>query len=501
MRIRTQALLRAAAIVALAIPDGMDHAAAIQNPNQNGFSVPTSLRIVARGPSGEPLELKSAAMFLTVWNGGDLISLPRDGSAAVLKLDQAWLCEAANDTCTLSSFEGSRLILKVDGYAPVSANVSWPGPSKRSGAPATPAANVEFSNNLRIHLEEGNLKQIAVPFRRPEKRSIRVVDDRGNATPGVRLHSHIFYNHENHLAVINGELLSEGETRADGTFEFPDVDGEVAFGFDGGHYELLPPGRADIGEFIFTPAAAITTIKIHKFEKHPLNLQINGVMANTPGFKLQVYAKNCRCSGFAQDIPAIESHGRYYFEDFYPEEFDLIGIANAAGLTVWWGDPDSVARPTVQTVTLPDDAIAVYALIDKMELEPVGGTSERVRIRGTFSTVRHDGHTSPQSGYLYFELPDGLESKYKDAAKREWTELNSYAGTNTAVGFGLRGLDDPNRFGPPPRIHKILAPAPAYPEGYPAGAGVTRLDPQTHGDIIRELRNAGLKEVTLTRQP
>ena len=90
--------------------------------------------------------------------------------------------------------------------------------------------------------------------------------------------------------------------------------------------------------------------------------------------------------------------------------------------------------PGVVTASGP---IGVYALVNKVVLEPSADKPERIRISGVFiaavetpdnSTV----YSAPQRGYLYFELPKGNE----ELARREWADLKSVAGTRQVVGFG-----------------------------------------------------------------
>ena len=88
--------------------------------------------------------------------------------------------------------------------------------------------------------------------------------------------------------------------------------------------------------------------------------------------------------------------------------------------------------------------IAVYALVDKVTMEPNPDRPERIQISGVFilSTVP-DGCGSPslpcsttyssaQKGYLYFSLP----AQGADQALREWADMRSVAGTRQVVGFG-----------------------------------------------------------------
>jgi hypothetical protein len=79
-------------------------------------------------------------------------------------------------------------------------------------------------------------------------------------------------------------------------------------------------------------------------------------------------------------------------------------------------------------------SIGIYAIIDKVVLEPDEVNPERIPIWGTFvvPVPRSSGaHQRPQRGYLYYSLPAGRE----DTVKREWLKLESVAGTGQVVGF------------------------------------------------------------------
>jgi hypothetical protein len=82
--------------------------------------------------------------------------------------------------------------------------------------------------------------------------------------------------------------------------------------------------------------------------------------------------------------------------------------------------------------------VAVYALVDKVVVEPPGTDKpERVQIWGVF-VVAKPGETNafeaPQRGYLYFKLPKDQEEQ----VRREWADLKGLAGTRQVVGFGNR---------------------------------------------------------------
>ncbi|MCU1275938.1 MAG: hypothetical protein JWO48_3369 [Bryobacterales bacterium] len=85
------------------------------------------------------------------------------------------------------------------------------------------------------------------------------------------------------------------------------------------------------------------------------------------------------------------------------------------------------------------DRVAVYALVDKVALEPNADKPERIQIWGVFAMARpndRDYYEAPQRGYLYFKAPSGKE----DLALKEWTDLKGIAGARKVVAFGNRSV-------------------------------------------------------------
>ena len=77
------------------------------------------------------------------------------------------------------------------------------------------------------------------------------------------------------------------------------------------------------------------------------------------------------------------------------------------------------------------DPVGVYALVDKVILEPNGEAAQRVQVWGAFSVANGAGETyaAPVRGYLYFTVAQGKE----DVCRREWNDLKKVAGTVQAV--------------------------------------------------------------------
>jgi hypothetical protein len=124
------------------------------------------------------------------------------------------------------------------------------------------------------------------------------------------------------------------------------------------------------------------------------------------------------------------------------------------------------------------DMTGLYALVDKVTLEPNADRPERVQIWGIFVTPvpndRND-YQPPMRGYLYFQLPDART----DLARREWADLNKTAGKRQIVGLG-------SRYELKARVRPASEP-PSAPDPYLVSAGLYRLRPDTDYAPIKSL--------------
>jgi hypothetical protein len=128
---------------------------------------------------------------------------------------------------------------------------------------------------------------------------------------------------------------------------------------------------------------------------------------------------------------------------------------------------------------LASDPVAVYALVDKVVLEPNADQPERIQVWGVFSVAQpgdRNFYQSPARGYLYLQLPAGGQ---RELAKREWLDIKSAAGKRQVLSFGTR-------FGMNPRLRK-KDEAVASPDTYSAGMGATKLRSDTDYAPIRTL--------------
>jgi hypothetical protein len=112
------------------------------------------------------------------------------------------------------------------------------------------------------------------------------------------------------------------------------------------------------------------------------------------------------------------------------------------------------------------DMVGVYAVVEKVVLEPADAAPQRIQVWGAFALAdQNSGSTygTAQRGYLYYTCPAGREA----VCRREWEDLKSVAGKDTGVGLGARYKDTG-------RIRKADE-KPASPDQYPIERGIIRL--------------------------
>ena len=156
--------------------------------------------------------------------------------------------------------------------------------------------------------------------------------------------------------------------------------------------------------------------------------------------------------------------------------------------------------------------LGIYAIVDKIVVEPSESAPERIQVWGAFAYVDQgsgQGLTvSPaKRGYMYFRM----DPSQADAIKKEWADLKAVAGTGQAIGFGrwgyigaFPGLQPDTRTSSPPYILERapnnpvtdlrVRPAsetPANAALYQTNAGIVKLsDSGGHATIVKQLKDA-----------
>jgi hypothetical protein len=82
------------------------------------------------------------------------------------------------------------------------------------------------------------------------------------------------------------------------------------------------------------------------------------------------------------------------------------------------------------------DPAGIYALVDRVELQPNEQNPERIKLWGAFCLAagRGDEYLPPAQGYMYFSLVKDHERE----CRAEWADFERVAGTGQCVAFGNR---------------------------------------------------------------
>jgi hypothetical protein len=131
----------------------------------------------------------------------------------------------------------------------------------------------------------------------------------------------------------------------------------------------------------------------------------------------------------------------------------------------------ALASPAVTLVA--SDPVGVYAVVQKVVMEPDECAPTKVQIWGAFSFAdpRTGGYGDVQKGYLYYVVPKGataaIEQNNGKICNAEWIDLKGVATTSEVVGFG-------GRRGALGRV-RAATEKPDNPDVYPLNMGVIRL--------------------------
>ena len=132
--------------------------------------------------------------------------------------------------------------------------------------------------------------------------------------------------------------------------------------------------------------------------------------------------------------------------------------------------------------------IAVYALIEKVVLEPNESAPQRAQIWGAFSLWNERGasYSPAQRGYLYYRM-DTCIADIEKTTRDMWSDLKKKAGSGQAVGFGGRWLPA-DASGMRARIRKSTD-KPESPDSFSLGNPVVALG-SSQADITAKLKAA-----------
>src|SRR5262249_3952002 len=132
---------------------------------------------------------------------------------------------------------------------------------------------------------------------------------------------------------------------------------------------------------------------------------------------------------------------------------------------------------TVSATAQASDPVGVYALIDKVVLEPNANAPERIQGWGAFQLAQGRGggnYDRPVRRYMYYAFGPGKEG----VSRIEWADLKRVAGTGQCVAYGRRGQ--------PKGGLRMPNEKASMPDVYPVAMGVFKID--AGNPHARELR-------------
>ena len=144
-----------------------------------------------------------------------------------------------------------------------------------------------------------------------------------------------------------------------------------------------------------------------------------------------------------------------------------------------------VVAGLVAAAPLPwSDPVGIYAIVDRVVMEPDATSPKAVQIWGVFAVTEAkpgDAYRAPERGYFYYSINPQNER----ATLAEWTDLKAVAGKNQAVGFG-------SKYRPLGRL-RPAAEAATGPDVYPLGLGLVKvLNATLLPDVERQLKAAAV---------
>jgi len=90
----------------------------------------------------------------------------------------------------------------------------------------------------------------------------------------------------------------------------------------------------------------------------------------------------------------------------------------------------AVALLRIPETSATSEFTAIYALVERVVLEPDDKNPQRIQLWGAFATNRSTAN--PKKGFMYFKLPPSQQA----TALKEWADFKATAGTGRVVSFG-----------------------------------------------------------------
>jgi hypothetical protein len=139
----------------------------------------------------------------------------------------------------------------------------------------------------------------------------------------------------------------------------------------------------------------------------------------------------------------------------------------------------------VSTISASSELVGIYAIVERVVLEPDDRGPQRIQLWGAFATNRT--RAKPQKGYMYFVLPNSRQ----DVALKEWGDFKNLAGTGRVVSFGNSFFVSASQANADAyhaslgRV-RIASEKPQSPDEYPLNLGLSTISDPTIVDALKK---------------
>src|SRR6187402_1137716 len=154
----------------------------------------TELLIRAVDETGAPVRLTRADVYLGSWGGGTVAPISRNGSTVRIGLDRATACSLEPALCANHQVFSARLLLAAEGLAPISSDLfEWMKEPASPNDPAPPIT-IRFPGAAPLRVSAGTRRDVTLRFRRPQARTLRLVDRGSKPVADARVTVKNFHN-------------------------------------------------------------------------------------------------------------------------------------------------------------------------------------------------------------------------------------------------------------------------------------------------------------------
>jgi len=302
----------------------------------------TELRIHFQNPDRSKAAIEKADLLLVGWGWTETIPLIPEADTVSMNFDDL----SARSPEKFQNLDHAQIYIRGSNLAAVQSEpFLWPGSARDANHAET---RIDFRGGRSVALRMGANQELTVVMRRPQNRSIRLLDEDGKPITGLKVSILRFESNENHCGFLRGEQLKVGSTDVDGRLPVPDGDFQYAFKLDfESHFSFTAAAYSpnDPETYVMTYLTpSETVLELHRFEA--LRLAIRVLVGNAPAMGVSFTdSRNIGICGAASgSLGKTGSNGTLLVEKYFPEERDGICIVDDQGKLLWGKPSEDLYR-------------------------------------------------------------------------------------------------------------------------------------------------------------